>query len=512
MSAPRRFAPAVATLVAALALAVFSPQPAEANHYPQGALCMDCHALSESSMVTGTRLIKRDSFTAAAEANGWLAGNEVPCLFCHRTNKTSSTTGEMKGMEAFFGSGAVSKHNVSIYATYSEAGGLKFDCKDCHSLLGDYVRQNTTTGATTVHGINPDTANVNTVATLRKDGTATVTLSDLTNHCSNLNCHGSASDVTYETGVVAKKEHAFANGITLAGNTTATKCNQCHGTHNSYGSQALITLRKSGTVNNDPSDASAQPYVQRGDCGVCHNRDDGTAYTAKGHGSAGAGGFGCTGCHSDTLDHGFNGTAAPTITGFFKPAFTEDSATSSMTHLSLTSICLGCHGTYSGKIHKGKENKQVGCIDCHEAHAYQTGSNVLMIRQAPPADFLLDTNGSPSGTSSVTSTFSFQSTASSVWYTAAQGQGYCDNADCHGGEKAPNGVTAIYPLNTFFSSGAHSDASQAVGSDCTQCHSHSDGGGAWGAASACTNCHGQPPAPAVTGYTALDEAKTPHAL
>src|SRR5512138_3424693 len=108
MSAPRCFARALAALIALVTLGVFGTQPAEANHYPQGARCNECHSLSETNMVAGTRLIRRDAFTAAAEANGWSAGTAVPCLFCHRTNKTSSTSGEMKGMEAFFGSGAVS--------------------------------------------------------------------------------------------------------------------------------------------------------------------------------------------------------------------------------------------------------------------------------------------------------------------------------------------------------------------------------------------------------------------
>ncbi len=56
------------------------PSAARATHYPQDSSCYDCHALSQSRMVTGTHLIKLSQLTNAL---GVTSGKPVPCLFCH---------------------------------------------------------------------------------------------------------------------------------------------------------------------------------------------------------------------------------------------------------------------------------------------------------------------------------------------------------------------------------------------------------------------------------------------
>ena len=57
------------------------------------------------------------------------------------------------------------------------------------------------------------------------------------------------------------------------------------------------------------------------------------------------------------------------------------------------------------------------------------------------------------------------------------GNGFCDNAECHGGAPwwpGPAGLSGIMRAG-----GSHSGGQQDAGADCESCHRHNSGNGGW---------------------------------
>ncbi|MEW6488433.1 MAG: CxxxxCH/CxxCH domain-containing protein, partial [Thermodesulfobacteriota bacterium] len=485
-----------------------------ATHYPTGSLCYDCHAVSKSKMVVGTHLIKKSDKTVALGVTG--SSTPIPCLFCHEKNAVSVTgRTEMKGVWDHFDATSTSKHPAYVQSGFTP-DGLRFDCLDCHTGITLGVVSDLA-GNAGIHGIDAATQNLNLYGTLIGNPANAAAVSTAT--CRNAACHSATGSTT--GGYTAPAAHGMNKtmpGATLPVVTindaggAPTSCTQCHGTHNSYQNTSLVTLRTDGTTSNNLGDPLTT-RVTPDKCGECHSQDDAGVYTNKGHGQStiSGGTVGCTACHSGSVPHGFSRSAPGTNPLRF--SFAENTSAQSSIRLQppynqALSICLTCHSQYTGKLHQGP-TATAGCNDCHEPHGVGVGTNAVMIRQQIPK---VNATGVPVyGFNSATGTWETNSyTVSGDFTYKTDNTALCDNAECHQG-RTVNG-DPIYPLSTLLTGGRHTggDISTAADFDCSGCHTHTDGGGSWGAQDSCTTCHGQPPPPADTGYTNFAEANTPH--
>ncbi|MHB8765716.1 MAG: CxxxxCH/CxxCH domain c-type cytochrome, partial [Deferrisomatales bacterium] len=496
---------AVSILALGAGLLAFAPA-ASATHYPPGSLCYDCHSVSKSKMVAGTNLIKQSQKTATLG----MGTGTVPCLFCHEKNASSapySDTRVMRGALDHFDASSLSKHPVPLSSNVNPNNTV-LDCVDCHvGITATVVTQGD--GTTRVHGRDAATETLSPLATLIGAPTTEALLNQST--CQSAQCHD-ADGGGVGLGYTAPKRHGFAAGITVNDGSAPTLCTQCHGKHNSYVNASLVVLRDDGTALNYPQgDAryGVTTPVTPEKCGKCHNADDGgvaSPYHAAGHGKpAIAAQVPCTGCHSAAVPHPFALTAPTNAMRF---AFAQGPGQSQLTGKATYSVCLTCHGTYAGKTHSGLG---VGCLDCHEPHGKGVGANLKMVRQQVPADYTEDAGGTVQGTNQgVTGTITF--TSLTEHYRTVAGTGVCDNVDCHGG--VTRNTAAIQPLASFLTSSKHSGGNIAAAPyDCSSCHLHEDGGGAWRAVESCEKCHGMPPVGNPTtapGYGSHTEANTPH--
>jgi len=158
-------------------------------------------------------------------------------------------------------------------------------------------------------------------------------------------------------------------------------------------------------------------------------------------------------------------------------------------------LCQACHS------YQGHGTSQVGCLDCHSGHAFNSGSpNYFILRSDITG--VMNKNGGVLNQADV-SGLDYTS-PTSPWKNPS-GTGYCEG--CHDLPATHNGFTT---------------GSKA---DCQGCHSHGTTSGAFGGA--CNSCHGFAPSttarvgtapetgPAiitdgVTVYSAYNEANTPH--
>jgi len=327
-----------------------------------------------------------------------------------------------------------------------------------------------------------------------------------------LTAHPDASDTTTNVmkeydGTLLKVADPNNDGVAEAG--LKKQCPSCHASHYS------TTNKKLFAVGLDVSDG--------GKCTSCHfpgdsnNLAEGGSFVKYGHGRA-AIGFGCSSCHSVTASHG---PAFP-ANGPKMFSFSPDT-TPSKYGKDLTSICKTCHPPSKYTAHTGGSTN-IGCLDCHDEHAEGVGStsNRFMIPQRLPNNYpstelsFFQSNGVNGVEPGVYDFFVADNNArKNADMPGAASASVCDNAVCHGG-LAVNG-TPVSPLSTFMTSGKHTGADQTAGTNCGQCHSHTDSAGSWAASNSCTSCHGQPPvstATSASGYlfygSNADESKTPH--
>jgi predicted CxxxxCH...CXXCH cytochrome family protein len=454
-------------------------------------------------MVEGTHLLKKSSRSVALGIDR--TNPQAPCLFCHDKNATPSVVNRdrMKGVWDHFDATSTSKHRADLRSGFGDQASL-FDCRDCHTGI-DVGVVSDGGGNARVHGIDASGGTrLNVQATLVGWQSSGYSLSAHT--CSNAACHGGTAPVSYGT-FAARPAHGMSK-TTLAGGAVPTACTQCHGTHNSYQNTSLITLRTDGTTSNNPV-APLATRVTPEKCGVCHVQDDAGTYAARGHGQSGisGGSIGCTACHTGSVAHRFSKDAPGHNPLRF--AFAENTSVQSVIrrqppYNQVYSICLTCHGQYS-KSH-GK-TEFAGCNDCHEPHGAGVAGNIAMVRSQIPK---VNASGNPiygaNATSGAWETIIYTSPLDAF---RTDGRGLCDNAECHQGRQSARG-TPLYPLAAFFSGDGHSEGVQPPASNCKDCHKHQDSSGSWGARDSCTSCHGQPPPPAVAGYTRFSEAATGH--
>jgi predicted CxxxxCH...CXXCH cytochrome family protein len=452
---------------------------------------VDCHAVSQSKMVVGTRLIKKSQKTVDLGITE--SSTAIRCLFCHEKNAVSvANRTKMIGVWDHFNAMSLSKHSADEKSKFGGDTGA-FDCLDCHTgldagVLGDGQ------GNATVHGV--DASQTNDIKYPRLIGSPANAAQVEALTCRNAACHGSATAVPYGPTYSAKPAHSYG-ATTIYGQPT-TGCFSCHGKHNSYQNTSLIVLRTDGTTSNEPTD-NPNTRVSPDRCGACHTQDDGGAasdWMVRGHGMAtGYGGdriaLNCLSCHDSTKAHDWTGADKR----FSLPV---PSGLSGMgTGKSMLSVCTTCHAGFTPHM------ATAGCLDCHEPHGQGLGSgadhNIMMVRRQVPVAAPQDTNiFKVSGIYGSPATFDFWREGDTSG-AGGSSRGVCDNRDCHFGVQNQSNH-AVWPLTTYFGTygaehGQGLVGNQAVGSNCQGCHKHSivDPGAGFGGAGACADCHGYPP-------------------
>jgi predicted CxxxxCH...CXXCH cytochrome family protein len=500
----RHFPIVLLVLTVSLGLFLSYPIDAYAGHKPKEMSCGECHSVSGApgKVVIKSQLIKNDEHIAQFQGADWNAGDELPCVYCHRDDTGIRTN--MIGVKRHFET-TLSRHDVEHLL--SNQGGVvgdppdQFDCVDCHDVdTLAYVGQGSTPGDT----LNPNIHNVNAQAYGRTESTGGLDISatfiaspynspsnpSQSNALCTNNCHDSG---LLDGAIAVPPLHGYpGTSVSLEGEygytSTVTGClnipgstQGCHGDHDGGNNTNLITLTKAGGS-----------YVTRSDCGVCHNFDDPTdgdfvtrstsEYYKNGHGyiNTNAQGqpvsIGCDDCH----DSG---------TGHFDPADTEGHQltypvnTSLRSDLStdqypLYSICTNCH---PGKEpHSVGAGMNVGCLDCHEIHGRGIevggGRNLYMLRREAPI-------GTP------TVIISYENDGDYCESISPPPEGnysnyLCDNADCH--SRGPGAISTVMDVaNTV---NPHPVGPYTTG--CDSCHTHDDPGGSMRATGSCTDCHG----------------------
>ncbi|MEW6486885.1 MAG: CxxxxCH/CxxCH domain-containing protein, partial [Thermodesulfobacteriota bacterium] len=478
-------------LAAAVCLFAAGSPARAATHYPPGSFCVDCHAVSQSKMVVGTRLIKKSQKTVDLGITE--SSTAIRCLFCHEKNAVSVTNRtKMMGVWDHFNATSLSKHSANERSGFG-GDATSFDCLDCHTGLSAGVVTDTQ-GNATVHGV--DASQTNNLKYSGLIGTPANEAAVEAATCRNAACHGSATPVPYGTIYAASPAHSYA-ATTIYGQPTAG-CFSCHGKHNSYQNTSLIVLRTDGTTSNQPTD-NPTTRVSPDRCGACHTQDDGGAasdWMLRGHGMAtGYGGdsiaLNCLSCHESTKAHDWTGADKR----FSLPV---PSGLSGMgTGKSMLSVCTTCHAGFTSHM------ATAGCLDCHEPHGQGMGSgvdhNIMMVRRQVPVAAPQDTTiFQVSGIHDTVPNYDFWRAADTSG-AGGSTRGVCDNRDCHFGVQNVSGHE-VWPLTTYFGTwGAEHGQSlvgnQAVGSNCQGCHKHSiiDPGAGFGGAGACADCHGYPP-------------------
>jgi hypothetical protein len=148
-----------------LAVAVGLPDTARAGHKPREMSCGECHSVSGApgAVVTNSQLIKNDEQIAQFQGAGWSAGDEIPCVYCHRDQTGIRTN--MVGVKRHFET-TKSRHDVEQLVS-NQTDADRFDCVDCHDVTQvAYVGQGSTPGDT----LNPNIHNVDAQAYGRTEG------------------------------------------------------------------------------------------------------------------------------------------------------------------------------------------------------------------------------------------------------------------------------------------------------------------------------------------------------
>ncbi|TAL18115.1 CxxxxCH/CxxCH domain-containing protein, partial [bacterium] len=490
-----------AVAIAFLAVAVTGEQ-AYATHYPNGSLCYDCHAVSRSSILSGTRLIRRSPKTTEL---GWTTGS-APCLFCHESHAVSVAPGaDMVPVDELYSDQTRSKHRVIKNGT--TGGDADFDCTDCHNNAVSYVSP--VGGNANVHGVDALTGDYTWQQSIDIDpDLPVVNPTDPYQTCANVSCHNPNGTTVTPVGTrFAPPSHNYTYMVTVNGGPAPDSCGDCHGTHGSPGAASILTLREDGTSSD--SAANLSPYVTEANCGLCHNADDGgvaSVYETKGHGGnayAGTTGYTktinltCNSCHDPNTPHDFPNRLNMRFNMPLKTA-----STSALTGKNLQSVCTNCH-----QAHPNHQNA-TGCLDCHDPHGQNLGANIMMVREKLPFDangdkyFTAADIGSTgnlvkdtmvyarSGSRDTGGTFNYWPN-NALGYSGSS-NGVCDNYDCHSNSASPP-EKAVWPFSTWAPGHAGGVVGVTVGENCGSCHAHKATDGWVPGAAVCGSCHGYPP-------------------
>ncbi|RMG88432.1 MAG: hypothetical protein D6708_11540, partial [Candidatus Dadabacteria bacterium] len=192
-------------VLACLCVSLLAAAPARATHYPPGALCYDCHAVSKAKMVVGTHLIKKSQKTV--DLGITTSTPTIKCLFCHEAGAVSvENRSVMLGVWDHFNANSRSKHRADEQSTFTGSSG--FDCLDCHVNITGLTASG---GNADIHGVDASSQTLSVASTLIGNPTST-SGSELTNKvCGNSACHGGTSDNTYGS-YTARKQHTYTNG------------------------------------------------------------------------------------------------------------------------------------------------------------------------------------------------------------------------------------------------------------------------------------------------------------
>ena len=459
--------------------------PALAGHKldAPGTSCYDCHSVGGASETTvpNTRLIKRDAKIIEIINNGWQTGNPLPCTYCH-DDTPKSVRENMAGVKDHFSGASLSKHPANPYSPGDgDADPDTLDCINCHDNV-TYVGGG--------NSINPDIHDRDMQGVGYAASTGTLIVDDTFrsylgtgnpvspwNGDGNTFCTQQCHDTGHTGFAATKVAHSFTSStVTLddieesgvpaapTGCIDSTGTDGCHASHKADNNVGLLTIK------ND--DGSA---VERKDCGVCHDFDDGNNWDQHGHGQFTQDrGIDCTSCHDAGDPHFGSDGKMPASNPKMLAFAVSYSNVSDLTGLPTEANCVtsNCHAGYTP--HTGDNNIVVGCLDCHEIHGDGIGSNIAMIRENIPVlsgtvvSIVYDTVG--------------------AYYSSVAPGNFsnmlCDNESCHGQPQGPGDYATA--MST------HPGGSVATG--CADCHKHqpsSDGGGggSW-ASSGCDTCHG----------------------
>ncbi|RMG84772.1 MAG: hypothetical protein D6708_16615, partial [Candidatus Dadabacteria bacterium] len=365
--------------------------PAGATHYPPGALCYDCHAISTQKIVPGTHLLRQSQKTLDLGITA--ADPQVRCLFCHERYAVSvENRTVMLGVWDHFNANSRSKHRANEQSTFTDDGTAGFDCLDCHTGITSGVVPDGA-GNADIHGVDASAGPLSVASTLI-GSPADTSGAELTNKvCGNAACHGQAGN-SYGA-YTAPVEHPFTNGITLNDGAAPQYCTDCHGTHNSTEGDRLLVLLNTSGANGQPATNRA---VALDECEVCHTQDENGGLTDNfaqyGHGRVGVT---CDVCHELSHDADNDGAFDPAPR--LKASLQEDTAAGTSTFgTNFYSNCKNCHGGHAAHTptpasggfqgstgYPTVTGRSAGCRDCHDQHgttaADSTFQNDTMIRR-----------------------------------------------------------------------------------------------------------------------------------
>jgi predicted CXXCH cytochrome family protein len=563
----------VATLtvcaLVALGAGFFYPAPAGAlphandptNAYwgsiePGGSGCSGCHTLNNFEGVPSTSYIKASARTYPdmKDANGGVdvTGN-LGCTFCHNRGTAAS---KMRGALIHF-NGLRSQHPIgrkftgpSAYhdtqgeylSSYGSNTPEEMDCLDCHdeSLIapGGYYM---------VHA-DPQANN----PMYLKNVSAAGQYDELCRSChgalaaadwkskgkdirvtSHLDGRDVANALSETDGTLLVTSDPEKDG---AANVLTNQCAGCHSPHSSGNAMLFVSAYNGGS-----------------NCTACHlNGDRYDNYTKHGHGKTDLstyqyGGITidlampCTDCHValDISTANLAGTrkkhseklAVNGDRGNYKKNFNLSKSINSTDPGTATGnpewgICISCHDLSTYKAHVSYEGSPRGCQDCHDEHAEGSGStsNIFMISEkSKKQGYFKVPSVIPTGAEAVFyTTPRFRQDHVTVApgpfdFYRADGNGSCDNTECHG---TSNSATVPGPLSQLMGTSSlntkHSGGYFPPGYDCESCHNHKDPQGGWGASASCDDCHKSSGYPNLTGIarTHIDtnESLTYHSL
>ncbi|GAB6064506.1 hypothetical protein JCM30394_32390 [Deferrisoma palaeochoriense] len=455
--------------------------PSGATHYPPGALCYDCHAVSASKMVAGTHLLKKSQKTFDLGITD--TDPVVRCLFCHEENAVSvANRDRMKGVYHDFDATSLSKHPVDVTRSTFAQDATAFDCLDCHTVSG---MTSDGAGNANIHGVDASQTLLDPATTLVG---SPLNLSDAelsTKTCQSANCHD--ADGGAINGYNAPARHGASNAkITLndvAVGENPVYCTRCHGKHASPDGERLLVLQNTSGHSGQPA---TNQTVRLTECDVCHTKDENGGLTDNyglyGHGKVGVT---CDTCHE--LRHDANGDRVFDPAPRLKATLAEDTAAGTSTFgTNFYSNCRHCHAGHAphtptpaagGDAGTGRS---AGCLDCHDQHgtaaADATFQNDTMIRRTVAGEDtqLPDDDVKYNGD----------------WYLFGATNGTCDNTNCH------NVIPAGQSLNDNGAGGTNHLGGTLTATTCASgngCHDGHNSATTFGAAQACDACHGFPP-------------------
>ncbi|WP_084319052.1 CxxxxCH/CxxCH domain c-type cytochrome [Deferrisoma camini] len=455
--------------------------PALATHYPPGALCYDCHAVSAGKMVAGTHLLRASQKTIDLGITD--TDPTVRCLFCHEENAVSvQNRDRMKGVYHDFDATSLSKHPVDVTKGTFAQDSTAFDCLDCHTVSGMTADG---AGNANIHGVDASqtTLAVNTTLIGNPADLSDAELSTKT--CQNTNCH-SATGTTLN-GYSAPPAHGADNTkITLNDVAVAENpiyCTRCHGKHNSVDGERLLVLQNTSGHSGQPA---TNQTVNLTECDVCHTKDENGGLTDNyglyGHGKMGVG---CDTCHE--LSHDVDGDGVFDPAPRLKATLAEDTtAGTSSFGTNFYSNCRHCHAGHAPHTPTPADGgdagtgRSAGCLDCHDQHgttaADSTFQNDTMIRRmlAGEDTQLPDDDVKYNGD----------------WYLFGATNGTCDNTACHSAIPSGQSLNDNGAGGTNHLGGPLTSTTCASGTGCHDGHSSSTN---FAAAQACDTCHGFPP-------------------